>query len=397
MVVPRLEDYNFRNKRVLVRVDFNVPLDDEGDITNDNRLRATIPTIKYLLDNGAQQIILLSHLGRPKGEIVEELKMDKIAERFSELVGKDVMKADDCVDIDMPYGKIVLLENLRFHKEETSKADWERQEFAKKLADYADYYVNDAFGVSHRKHASLYDITKLLPSCAGRLIEKEIKVISEALAAPKRPFIAIMGGAKVSDKLEAIKNLLKKVDKLILGGAMIFTFFKALGKETGKSLVQDDMLPLARELLDSSGDQIILPVDIVAAANADSESESDVFNVDSIPPEWIGLDIGPETINIFRDIINDSKTAVWNGPMGMFEIERFAIGTNEIANAMAECTGITIIGGGDSEAAVEKLSIEDKITHLSTGGGAALKMFGGKKLVAIEALEDNFKKFGKAK
>jgi len=393
MAVPTLDDYNFRNKRVLVRVDFNVPLDEDGDITNDKRLRAAIPTVRFLLDNGAQQVILMSHLGRPNGEVVEKLRVNKVAERFSELIGQDVAKTDDCVDIDMPYGKIVLLENLRFHKEEKSKEDWERQEFAKTLADYADYYVNDAFGTCHRRHASVYDITKYLPSCAGRLVEKELKIISYALTAPKRPFIAVMGGAKVSEKIGAIKHLLDKVDKLLLGGAMVFTFFKAMGKETGKSIVEEDMLNLAKELLDISGDKIILPVDIVAAEKADAESNSDVFSIDKMPEDWTGFDIGPETINTFKNILKDAKTIVWNGPMGMFEIERFAVGTNEIANAMAECTGITIIGGGDSDAAVEKLGIEDRITHISTGGAAALELFEGNKLIAVQALQKNYLKF----
>jgi len=393
MAVPTLDDYNFRNKRVLVRVDFNVPLDEDGDITNDKRLRAAIPTVRFLLDNGAQQVILMSHLGRPNGEVVEKLRVNKVAERFSELIGQDVAKTDDCVDIDMPYGKIVLLENLRFHKEEKSKEDWERQEFAKTLADYADYYVNDAFGTCHRRHASVYDITKYLPSCAGRLVEKELKIISYALTAPKRPFIAVMGGAKVSEKIGAIKHLLDKVDKLLLGGAMVFTFFKAMGKETGKSIVEEDMLNLAKGLLDMSGDRIILPVDIVAAEKADAESNSDVFSIDKMPEDWTGFDIGPETINTFKNILKDAKTIVWNGPMGMFEIERFAVGTNEIANAMAECTGITIIGGGDSDAAVEKLGIEDRITHISTGGAAALELFEGNKLIAVQALQKNYLKF----
>ena len=395
MTIAKLDDFNFRNKRVLVRVDFNVPLDEEGNISDDKRLKESVPTIQHLIDNGAQQIIMMSQLGRPNGEVIEKLKMDKVAERFSEIIGHDVAKTDDCVDVELPYGKLVLLENLRFHKEETSKNDWERQEFAKKLADYADYYVNDAFGTSHRKHASFYEITKYLPGCIGLLVQKELNVIGDALAEPKRPFIAIMGGAKVSDKLGAIKNLLNKVDALLLGGAMVFTFYKAMGKEVGKSKVEDDMLELAKELLENSDKKIMLPVDIVAAAEPDAESESDVFDVDSLPADWMGVDIGPETINIYKEIIKEAQTVVWNGPMGIFEIERFALGTNEIAEAMAECPGITIVGGGDSAAAIDKMGMEDKITHVSTGGGAALEIFAGKKLVAIKALEKNYEEFGR--
>lgn len=393
MTIAKLDDYNFRNKRVLIRVDFNVPLDKEGNILDDWRLKESVPTIQYLLDNGAQQIIMMAHLGRPKGEVVENLKMDKVAERFSEILGQDVAKTDDCVDIDLPYGRIVLLENLRFHKEEKSKNDWERQEFAKKLADYADYYVNDAFGTSHRKHASFYEITKYLPSCIGQLVEKEISIIGDALAAPNRPFIAIMGGVKVSDKLGAIKNLLKKVDALLLGGAMVFTFYKAMGKEIGKSKVEDDQLELARELLENSDNKIMLPVDVIAAVEPDAESESDVYSIDNIPKDLMGVDIGPETINIYKEIIRKAQTVVWNGPMGIFEIERFAVGTNEVADAVGECPGITIVGGGDSEEAIKNIGIADKITHVSTGGGAALEMFAGKKLIAIKALEQNYEKF----
>lgn len=393
MPFATLNDLNFRNRRVIVRVDFNVPVDDDGNITDDKRLAASLPTVQHLLESQAQQIILMAHLGRPKGQVVEKLRMDKVAERFSELIGREVMKADSCVDIDLPYGKIVLLENLRFNPEETSDKDWERQEFAKKLADYADYYVNDAFGTSHRKHASCYDIAKYIPGCVGKLVEKELKIIGDAMENPNHPFVAVMGGAKLETKIGVIKELLKKVDKILLGGAMIFTFYKVMGKEVGKSLVQNDMMPVAREILDNHKDKIVLPVDVVAAVEADDESETDVFRTDNIPMDMMGLDIGPETINQFKEIIKQARTVVWNGPMGFFEHDRFKIGTNEIAKAMAECPGTTIIGGGDTDAAIDNLGIGQSITHISTGGGASLKLLEGRKLVAIEALEKNYEKF----
>lgn len=397
MTLAKLEDFNFRNKRVLVRVDFNVPLDDDGNIMNDKRMRESIPTIQYLLDEGAQQIIMMSHLGRPKGKVVQKLKMDKIAEHFSKLIGQEVAKADGCADIDMPYGRLILLENLRFYKAEKSKIDFKRQEFAKNLADYADIYVNDGFGTCHRKHASNYDITKYIPGCIGKLVEKELRIIGDALESSKKPFVAVMGGAKVSDKFGAIKILLKKVDSLLLGGAMVFTFYKAMGKEVGKSLVEDHMVDLAKELLIEAKDRLVLPTDIVCAEEASEDAAADVCKVNAIPADMKGLDIGPETINYYKDIIIRAQTVVWNGPMGMCEIEQFALGTNEIAKAMVKCPGVTILGGGDTEAAVEKIGIEKKITHISTGGGASLELFEGKKLIAIEALEKNYKKFHKAK
>jgi len=395
MELPTLDNYSFKNKRVLVRVDFNVPIDKEGDILNDRRLQSSLPTIQYLLDNGAAQIIMIAHLGRPKGEIVEKLKLDKVADRFSGLIGQEVAKTDSCIDIDMPYNKLVLLENIRFHKEEKSKNDFERQEFAKQIADYADIYVNDSFGVDHRKHASLYDITKFIPGCIGKLVQKELKMIGDCLKNPKKPFIAIMGGAKVSDKFGAISELLKKVDKILLGGAMIFTFYKALGKNIGKSLVEDNMVSMAKEIYNNYEGKIILPVDVIGAEGLDVEDTPDVYSVDNIPDNIIGLDIGPESVNLFRKHLKSAETIVWNGPMGKFEDNRYSLGTKEIAAAIAQGSAISIAGGGETEEAIEEADFIDRFTHVSTGGGASLELFEGKNLVALEALKINWKVFGK--
>jgi phosphoglycerate kinase len=389
-----IKDFDVKDKRVLVRVDFNVPLDSNGKITNDKRIKAALPTIQYLIKNKAM-VILMSHLGKPKGEIVDKLKMDNAAKRLQMLLKKKVYKLNDCIGQDvedfidkMVAGEVVVLENLRFYKEEKEND----LEFARSLSESADLYVNDAFGTCHRAHASVEGITKYIPSAAGFLVEKEIKIMGEALAKPKKSFAAIMGGAKVSDKINAISNLLKKVDYLLIGGAMMFTFLKSKGIEVGKSLVEDDKLSLARNLLKSK--KLIIPVDTVIADKIDKKAKAKTVSVNNIPKNMLGLDIGSETIKNYKKIIAKAKTIIWNGPMGIFEIEKFAKGTNEIAKALAKNRkAVTIVGGGDSAAAIEKLKLEKKLTHVSTGGGASLEFLEGKKLPAIFALEKNYKKF----
>jgi len=390
-----IKDFNVKNKRVLVRVDFNVPLDKKGNITDDKRIKAALPTINYLIKNKAM-VILMSHLGRPKGEITNQLKMDKVAERLEKLLKKKVYKLDDCIGQDvedfidkMVDKEVVLLENLRFYKEEKEND----LEFANSLADLADLYINDAFGTCHRAHASVEGITKYIPAAAGFLLQKEIEIMGSALTKPKKPFIAIMGGVKVSDKINAINNLLKKVDKLLIGGAMMFTFLKSKGIKTGKSLVEEDKLSLAKNLLKKAKGKLVLPVDTIAAAKIDKKAESRTVDIDNIPKNMIGVDIGPKTVKLYKKIISKAKTIIWNGPMGVFEISKFAKGTSEIAKILARPKAITIVGGGDSAAAIEKLKLEKKLTHVSTGGGASLEFLEGKKLPAIQALEKNYKRF----
>ena len=381
-----LKDFNFLNKRVLMRVDFNVPLDEKGKITNDKRIKAVIPTIKYLLNKKAK-LILMSHLGRPEGKVVKNLKMDNIANHLAMLLMEKVAKLDDCVDIQIPNERIVMLENLRFHKEETEN----NKNFAKKLATNVDLYVNDAFGSCHRAHASVDAITHFLPSCAGLLLEKEIKNLD--LQNPKKPFIGILGGSKISDKIEIMKELLKKVDKLLLGGAMIFTFYKAQGLELGKSLVEKEKLELAKELLRDYKDKLILPIDIVVANRKDNKAIPKTVKIDGILKDRYGLDIGEASIKLFKKKLAKAKTIIWNGPLGLFEIEKFAKGTHEIAKFLARSKAKTIVGGGDSIAALEKFKLESKMTHVSTGGGAFIELIEGKKIPGIEALEKNYNKF----
>ncbi|MBR9692182.1 phosphoglycerate kinase [Candidatus Woesearchaeota archaeon] len=385
----RLKSLKLKNKRVLVRVDFNVPLDKRGNITDDKRIKASLPTIRYILAKKPKQLILMSHLGRPKGKPNPKLKMNPVAKRLQKLLKKKVTKLDNCIDIKIPKDKIILLENLRFHKEEKKN----NKVFAKKLASYADIYINDAFGTSHRAHASVEAITNYLPSAAGFLLQKEIEIMGKALKSPKKPFIAIMGGVKVSDKINAINNLLKKVDALLIGGAMMFTFYKASGIETGKSLVEKDKLKLAKSLLKKSKKKLMLPTDTLAASKFDKKARTKIVPINSIPKNMLGVDIGPETIAIYKEIISKAKTIIWNGPMGVFEIKKFAKGTDEIAKALAKNKkAVTIVGGGDTAAAIEKLKLEKKLTHVSTGGGASLEFLEGKKLPAIKALEQNYKK-----
>ncbi|MDY3005004.1 MAG: phosphoglycerate kinase [Christensenella hongkongensis] len=388
-----IEDIDVQGKKVLVRVDFNVPLNDKGEITDETRIQAALPTIQYLLDHGAK-VILASHLGRPKGEVKPEFSLAPVAKRLDEILNTKVIFAKDCVGkaaqdavASMENGQVVLLENLRFHKEETANDP----QFAKELASLADIYVNDAFGTSHRAHASTAGVAEYLPAVAGYLIGKELSIIGKALDDPARPFIAILGGAKVSDKIGVIENLLTKVDCLIIGGGMANTFVKAQGFEMGKSLVDDERLGLALELMDKAkkkGIKIMLPSDFVVAKELKAGVETHVVPVDNIPADSMALDIGPSTRIIFSTEIKRAKTVIWNGPMGGAEIPEFAGGTKAIAEAMAASSATTIIGGGDSAAAVKKLGFADKMSHISTGGGASLEFLEGKELPGVAALND---------
>ena len=381
-------------KKVLLRCDFNVPRDKKtGEITDDKRIRAALPTIRYLLDQGAA-VIACSHLGRPKGEWKSELSMAGVAARLSQLLGQDVIFAADVVGEDakakaaaLKSGQVLLLENLRFHKEE-EKND---PAFAKALADMADLYVSDAFGTVHRAHASTAGVAAYLPAYAGLLVEQELAVMGKALEDPKRPFVAILGGAKVSDKIGVIRNLLEKADTIIIGGGMAYTFLKAQGYEIGTSLLEEDKLDLAKELMEKAGEkgvQFLLPVDTAVNDKFENTENFSVVPVTAIPAGSMGLDIGPETMQRFADAIRGAGTVVWNGPMGVFEFPAFAAGTRAVAKAMAECSGVTIVGGGDSAAAVEQLGFAEKMTHISTGGGASLEFLEGLELPGIACLLD---------
>jgi len=386
-----LNDIDASGKRVLVRVDFNVPLDKKtNEITDDKRIKESLHTIKFLIGKKAK-VILCSHLGRPDGKIVESLRMGKVAERVGKLLGVHVKKFDDCIGDDikekinsMEDGKVALLENLRFHPEEEANDE----NFSKKLAELADVYVNDAFGTCHRAHASTYGVTKYLESAAGFLVEKELNIMGKAMENPDRPFVAILGGVKISDKIKVIDNLLAKVDKLLLGGAMIFTFYRAQGINVGASKIDNGGIDAAKKFLHSK--KIVMPVDVVVADKFDANADSKVVEADHIPDGWMGLDIGPKTIEDYKNILKEAKTVVWNGPMGVFEFEKFAAGTKEIAKFLSHLKATTIVGGGDSAAAVEKFGYADKLTHVSTGGGASLEFFEGKKLPGIEALEESY-------
>lgn len=388
-----IKDVTVNGKKVFIRVDYNVPMDKEGNITNDTRIRATLPTIQYLLDNGAA-VILASHLGRPKGSVKPEFSLAPVGRKLAELMGQEVLFAEDCVGplaeqkaAALKAGQILLLENLRFHKEE-EKND---TEFAKGLAKLADMAVNDAFGVSHRAHASVEGITQYLPMTAGFLMEKEIAFLGKALANPEKPFIAIIGGAKVSDKIGVIENLLHKVDTLIIGGGMANTFIAAQGHKVGKSLIEEDKLPLAKKLLAEAkqlGVNLLLPKDVVIADRFAADAEHKAVSIDNIVDDWMALDIGPETCRIYSDALRDVRTVVWNGPMGVFEMDVFSKGTEAVALAVAKSGAVSIVGGGDSIAALEKAGLSDKITHISTGGGASLEYLEGKVLPGIAALSD---------
>ncbi len=389
-----IDDIEVKGKRVLVRVDFNVPVDDNGNITDDRRIRAAVPTIKSLAERGAK-VVLVSHFGRPKGTVNEKYRLDAIGRRLSEVLGKDVVKVNDCIGDEpkkaiasLPEGGVVLLENVRFYKEEEAND----AEFAKKLAELADIYVNDAFGTAHRAHASTAGVTAYLkPAVAGYLMQKEIDIMGKALSDPDRPFVAILGGAKVSDKLGVIRNLLDKVDALIIGGGMAYTFLKAQGKEIGRSLLDAEKIDFAKEMMakaEARGVKLLLPVDTVVTDDFKNPTVIKTVASDAIPADLQGVDIGPETVKLFADVVKNAKTVIWNGPMGVFEMPQFAVGTKAIAEAMAQCKGTTIVGGGDSAAAVEQLGYADKVTHVSTGGGASLEFMEGIELPGVAALTD---------
>ncbi len=393
MAKKTIEQLPVDGKRVFVRVDYNVPLDKEGKITDDTRIRVTLPTINYLLGKGAK-LILASHLGRPKGEIKPEFSLGPCAKRLSEMLGKPVTLLPDCVGEEvkaavnaMEEGDIVLLENLRFHKGEEKNDPL----FSKALGELAEYGVNDAFGVSHRAHASVEGITAYLPMVAGYLLEKEIKFVGGAVENPKHPFAAIIGGAKVSDKIEVIANLLTKADVLIIGGGMANTFLAAQGYETGASLVEADKIELAKELMRKAkelGTTLLLPTDVVVADSFSNDANYKVVKANEIEPGWMALDIGPESYASFAKAIAPMKMIVWNGPMGVFEMSNYATGTNKVAEAVANAKAVTIVGGGDSISAIEKSGLASKITHISTGGGASLEYLEGKILPGIAALEE---------
>ena len=385
-----VEDICVKSKKVLVRCDFNVPLNDKGEITDDNRIVGALPTIKYLIENGAK-VILCSHMGKPKGEPKPELSLAPVAKSLSAKLGKEVIfAADDNVVgenakkavSEMQDGDVVLLENTRYRAEETKNVD----EFSKELASLADVFVNDAFGTAHRAHCSNVGVTKYLDTAvAGYLIEKEIQFLGNAVNSPVRPLVAILGGSKVSSKISVIENLLKKVDKLIIGGGMAYTFFAAQGKTTGTSLLEPDYIDYAKKMLDEAGDKILLPIDTVVAKEFNNDAESMVVEGD-IPEEYMGLDIGPKSVELFSKALEDAKTVVWNGPMGVFEMPNFAKGTNAIAQKLAELDATTVIGGGDSVAAVNQAGLGDKMSHISTGGGASMEYLEGKVLPGIDAL-----------
>jgi len=388
-----LEDIDLKGKSIIMRVDFNVPLNKEGNITDDTRIRASLPSIKYILENGTK-LILMSHLGRPKGQVKQSLRLSPIGKRLSELLGKEVIQCKDSIGEEtkkivsgMQTGDVALLENLRFHKEEEANDP----EFSRSLAEYADNYVNDAFGTAHRAHASTEGIAHRLPAVAGCLMKKEIDFLGRLISQPEQPYIAIIGGAKVSTKIGVLEKLIEKVNVLIIGGGMSYTFLKAKGFEVGNSLVETDKVHLAFELIkkaDEKGVKMMLPIDHTVADKVEATAKIKTIERNAFSPQMIGVDIGPKTIRIFKKEIKYGKTILWNGPMGIFEIDKFAKGTNQIAKALAACSGITVVGGGDSVAAVNKIGIADKIDHVSTGGGASLEFLEGKELPGIKALQD---------
>ncbi len=380
-----VDDVDFRGKRVLMRAEFNVPLDANGKITDDIRIQKTIPTIRKILEDEPEKLVLMAHLGRPKGQVVPEMSLAPVAKRLSELLAENVSLAPDCVDIELPNTRIVLLENLRFHKEETEGDE----EFGKKLASYGDIFVSDAFGVVHRAHASVAIVPNYIPSVAGYLIEHEISTMSKIIDDPVRPFSFILGCAKL-DKIALIERMLEKADNLLLGGAVVFTFLKAQGIEVGKSLVDDENLETARNLYIANQDKIILPDDFIVAKEKDEDSEMKVVDKDGIPPDMIGLDIGPESIEKFKMVLRKSKTVVWNGPLGVYEIERFSKSTKDIGEFITELPVDSLIGGGDTASAAKKFNLTEKFTHVSSGGGASLAFIQGDPLPGIEALKDRF-------
>jgi phosphoglycerate kinase len=389
-----IRDLELKNKKIFIRVDFNVPLDDNHQITEDTRIRAALPTIQYAVDQEAV-VVLASHLGRPKGERKPEFSLAPVAKRLAELLGKNVTFLNDCIgDVvkqtisQAQAGDVILLENVRFHQGETKNDP----EFAKQLAAGLDYAVNDAFGTAHRAHASNVGVAQVLPkAAAGFLIEKELEYFGQVLDNPQRPVVAILGGAKVSGKLEVITNLIKKVDKLLIGGGMMFTFLKAKGYEVGNSMIENDLIETAGKLEQQAADagvELILPVDCIVADKVDAAAQSRLVSIESMPEGWLGLDIGPETVKLFTQALEGANTIVWNGPMGVFEIEAFSKGTTDLAQAIADSEAMSIIGGGDTVSAIKKAGVSDKMSFISTGGGASLELLEGKDLPGIAALTD---------
>ena len=389
-----VKDINVQGKRVIVRCDFNVPM-KEGVITDDIRIVSALPTVKYLMEQGAK-VILMSHMGRPEGEPNMKYTLKPVADRLTELLGQEVLFVSSPVVVDeavkaaaaqLEEGRVMLLENVRFRKEETKNG----ADFAKELASLADIFVNDAFGTAHRAHSSTAGVADYLPAVSGFLIEKEVEFLGNAVENPKRPFVAIMGGAKVGDKIPVIENLLKKVDTLIIGGGMSYTFYKAEGLEIGTSILDKDSLEIAPQLLkkaEEAGVKMLLPVDVVVADEFNNDAKTAIVDKDAIPADMMGLDIGPKTVELYKAAIAEAETIVWNGPMGVFEMENFAGGTRAVAEALAESKAVTVIGGGDSAAAVEQFGLADKMTHISTGGGASLEFLEGKVLPGVAVLED---------
>ena len=388
----RLQDLDVSGKRVLMRVDFNVPQDDEGNITDDNRIRQAMKSIRHVVEAGGK-LILMSHLGRPKGKVVESLRLTPVAERLSELLGKPVRKLDDCVGDEveqavetMKEGDVILLENLRFHAEEEANDP----PFAAALAEVGDVYVNDAFGAAHRAHASVVGVTKHLKAAAGFLLQKEIDFLGKALFHPEHPFVAIFGGAKVSDKILVVENFLDLADTVLIGGGMAYSFLKVQGIEVGSSKVEDEKLDVAKKILDaaeSKGKELLLPTDHVIAEEFSAEANTQIVD-GAIPEGWMALDIGPKTAEVFAKKAKSAAMVVWNGPLGVCEMEPFTHGTRKVSEALAECPGTTIIGGGDTAAAVQQFGLAEKMSHVSTGGGASLEFFEGKELPGIAALTD---------
>ena len=387
-----VKDLDLKGKRVLMRVDFNVSLDKGGNITDDTRIKAALPTIRYILSQGAS-LILMSHLGRPKGEVVEKLRMDSVARRLEELLEKKVLKLNDCIGSEvekkvkeMKPAEVILLENTRFYKKETENDP----QFARQLASLADVFVNDAFGTAHRAHASTVGVTRFLPSVAGFLMSKELEVLGGILTHPQVPFIAILGGAKISDKIGMLLNLVDKCEEILIGGGMAYTFLKAKDFPVGKSLLEKEKIEEAKKIMEKASQtecNILLPLDHLVAKEAKEGTEVKIVGQDKIPPDWLALDIGPETIKSFAKPVKKAKTIFWNGPMGMFEIKDFARGTEAIAKMLADSRATVVVGGGDSIAALKKMGLEDRMTHISTGGGASLEFLEGKELPGVAALD----------
>jgi len=392
-IIEDLNENQLVDKRVLVRVDFNVPINEELEITDDTRIKAALPTIKYLISHQAK-VILMSHLGRPKGEVIEKLRLDPVARRLSELLGQKVKKLDNCIGkeveeeiMKLQAGEIALLENLRFHPEEEKN----NPEFAKALANLADIFMNDAFGTAHRVHASTVGVARILPSYAGFLMAREIEVLSNLIENPEKPFVVVLGGAKISGKIEIVQNLLNIADRILIAGGMSYTCLAALGYEVGNSLLEEYDLEVVRKMLkeaEEKGGKILLPVDLIITKEVSEKIEGKLFEIDNIPKDGIGVDLGERSLIEFEKEIKKAKTVFWNGPVGVFEIEKYAKGTNRIAKILADMQGkvVTIIGGGDSIAAIDKVGLAEKMTHISTGGGASLEFLGGKKLPGIEIL-----------